>query len=59
MAELLKKNGTSTTFTQENVYNQNGIRISRTQGDTEREYYYNNDVVAYTEDDNELSGANI
>ena len=59
MVSLEKKTGDITTFTQTNIYNQDGSRIARTQGDSTREYYYNNGVIAYTEDNNNLSFSNI
>ena len=59
MVHLVKKNGETTVFTQTNVYNQDGIRISRTQGEIERDYYYNNGVVAFTEDNNTLSASGV
>ena len=53
------KIGSTTILTQTNVYDHSGKRISRKQDGTEREYYYNNGVVVYTEDDELLSTANI
>ena len=59
MVELQKKTGDTVTFTQTNVYNQDGSRISRTEGEDTREYYYNQGVVAFTEDNNSISSSNI
>ena len=43
----------------ENEYNHEGIRVSRTQSGTTRNYYYDNGSVAYTTDNGEVSTANI
>ncbi len=59
MVSLQKKSNDVVTFTQTNIYNQDGSRISKTQGETEREYYYNNGIVAFTEDDDTVSSSNI
>ena len=47
------------TVIQENEYNHEGIRISKTEGSTERQYIYDNGSVAYTLDNDSLSSANI
>ena len=47
------------SLTQENVYNHEGKRISRTENGTVREYYYDSGVVAYTKDGEATSSANV
>lgn len=47
------------TYTQENEYNHEGIRISKTEGSVTRRYYYDNGIVAYTKDGTSLSSSNI
>ena len=44
---------------QQNEYNHEGIRIRRTEGNTTRQYLYDNGSVAYTLDNGSLSGANV
>ena len=48
-----------TTIIQENKYNHEGIRVSRTQSGTTRNYFYDNGSVAYTTDNGAVSTANI
>ena len=59
MVQLVKKTGEDIALTQTNIYNQDGSRISKEQGESKREYYYNQGVVSYTEDNNTLSSANV
>jgi len=47
------------TVIQENEYNHEGIRISKTENGTERQYIYDNGSVAYTLDNESISSANI
>ena len=47
------------TYTQENKYNHEGIRISRTEGCMTRRYYYDNGIVAYTKDGTSVSSSNV
>ena len=59
MVQLVRKSGEEIVQTQTNVYNQDGKRTSKEQDETIREYYYNQGVVSYTEDNNSLSTANV
>ena len=42
------ESGSSTTFTQENLYNGDGQRIQKTEGANETNYFYQGGVVSYT-----------
>lgn len=53
------KSGKSVFSSQENAYNQEGIRISRKEGNVLRRYYYDNGLLAYTKDGTTISSANI
>ena len=59
MISLTKSDDSTTTLTQENVYNHDGIRISRTENGTAREYYYDSGVITYTKDGETTSTANV
>ena len=59
---MIKQEKTSqgqAVFIQENEYNQDGQRVSRTENGTTRSYYYDNGAVAFTRDGNSVSSANI
>ncbi|MDD6043317.1 MAG: RHS repeat-associated core domain-containing protein, partial [Eubacteriaceae bacterium] len=59
MTELTVSNGEAVSYTQENTYNHEGIRISKTEGGVTRRYYYDNGIVAYTKDGTSLSSSNV
>ena len=59
MTGLTVTSGDTTTLTQENQYNHEGIRISKTEGGVTRRYYYDNGILAYTKDGATVSSANI
>ena len=59
MTSLTEYSGETATMTQRNVYDHNGIRIRKTEDGTSRDYYYDNGVVAFTMDGNDISTANI
>lgn len=59
MTELVISSGETTLYTQENTYNHEGIRISKTEGSTTRRYYYDNGIVAYTKDGTSVSSSNV
>ena len=42
------ESGSSTTFTQENLYNGDGQRIQKIEGENETNYFYQDGVVSYT-----------
>ena len=59
MIKLEKTSQGQAVFIQENEYNQDGQRVSRTENGTTRSYYYDNGAVAFTRDGNSISSANI
>ena len=59
MIKLEKTSQGQAVFIQENEYNQDGQRVSRTENGTTRSYYYDNGAVAFTRDGNSVSSANI
>ena len=59
MTSYVEQNETAELLKQENVYDHNGQRISRTQSGTTRNYYYDRGVAVFTVDGTSLSGANV
>ena len=59
MTSFVTSNDTAEIVSQQNVYNHNGQRISRTQNETKREYYYDRGVAAFTTDAGSISSANV
>ena len=59
MTSLIKIENDVETLEQTNLYNHNGQRIVRTEGETTRSYYYDNGIVAFTEDGSSVSSANV
>lgn len=55
----LKKVKKNNTTIQENKYDHEGIRVSREENSTVRDYYYVNGRPVYTTDDDEKSSANL
>ena len=59
MINATRTSSTTTLYEQENEYNHEGVRISRTEDGVTRNYYYDNGSIAYTTDSGTLSSANI
>lgn len=56
----LEVSGSGTiTYTQENEYNHEGIRIRKTEGSVTKRYYYDNGILAYSKDGATISSANV
>lgn len=59
MTALSVSGSDTAAYTQENIYNHEGIRISKSEGGVTRRYYYDNGIVSYTKDGTSVSSSNI